>query len=116
MIDLVFGQRWAPVTPIFFWLGLVGLIQPLNTTFGWLFISQAKTQSFFRLGIYQCSISLLSFVAGLHWGAVGVAVAYAVGEYCFRLPLTYRWVGGIGPVKAADLMLIQGPVLAAAAR
>ena len=114
VVSLMFGDHWASVTPIFFWLGLIGLIQPLGNTLSWIFISQAKTQSLFRLSAIQTSTTVLSFLAGLHWGPAGVAIAYAISEYAIRLPVGYWWVGRTGPVSAQDLVSIQAPALAAA--
>ena len=114
VVILMFGDRWSAVTPIFFWLGVVGLIQPLGNTLSWIFISQAKTQSLFRLSAMQTGTTVLSFLAGLHWGSAGVAVAYAISEYAIRLPVGYWWVGRAGPVSAQDLVSIQAPALAAA--
>jgi O-antigen/teichoic acid export membrane protein len=114
VVALLFGPRWAAVTPIFLWLGLAGLVQPVNSTAGWLFISQARTRSMFRLGIYTAATTVVSFAAGLHWGAAGVAAAYAISEYVFRLPVQYWWIGRVGPVGAVDLAGIQAPLLAAA--
>ena len=115
VIHLVFGERWMAVVPIFFWLGLAGLIQPLTNTTGWIFICQARTQSLFRVGAISAATTVVAFLAGLHWGAVGVAAAYTTTEYTLRLPLNYIWVGRIGPVTAMDLVGVQVPLLAAAA-
>ena len=114
VIHLVFGERWMAVVPIFFWLGLAGLIQPLTNTTGWIFICQARTQSLFRLGAWSAATTIMSFLVGLHWGAVGVAAAYTLTEYVVRLPLNYWWIGRVGPVTATDLFGIQAPLLAAA--
>jgi hypothetical protein len=68
----------------------------------------------FRWGPYASSTAVLSFAIGLRWGAVGVACAYAVGEYVLRLPVLYLTVQRVGPVTAFDLVALQGSLLAAA--
>ena len=48
-VALLFGQNWSGgVAPIFTWLGIAGLVQPVANTTGWIFICQAKTKTMFR--------------------------------------------------------------------
>jgi O-antigen/teichoic acid export membrane protein len=115
LITLLFGARWQPVAPIFAWLGLAGLLQPLNNSTGWIFIAQAYTRTMFRWGLYSSATVMASFIVGLHWGAVGVAAAYAITEYILRLPVLYAVVGRAGPITARDMAEMQFPLLAAAA-
>lgn len=114
VVQLIFGPAWAGVAPIFVCLGIVGLIQPLNSTTGWLYISQGKPDSMFRLSMIQAPITIGAFLAGLHWGAVGVAFAYAATGYVIQTPLSFYWVSRLGPVRLSDLAAIQLPLLAAA--
>jgi len=115
IILLCFGEKWLSVVPIFCWLGLAGLIQPLNSTAGWLFISQGKTKEMFRWGLFASTTTILAFVTGLHWGAVGVAAAYTLTEYGLRLPGLYWYMGKVSPVRTRDFVGVQGPLLIAAA-
>ncbi len=114
VISLLFGARWAAVTPIFLWLGIASLIQPINNTAGLIFICQARTQAMFRLGMFTSSTAVLSFLIGLKWGVVGVAASYAISDYVVRLPVQYWSVGRVGPVSVMDLASIQAPLLVSA--
>ena len=114
-IALVFGNRWAPVAPIFFYLGINGLLQPLGNATGWIFISQGRTDVMFRLGIVTSVITVGSFLVGLHLGgAVGLAAAYAFSEYFLKSPIQYAVLHRVGPVTAWDLCWHQVPLLLAA--
>jgi len=111
----VFGSRWTPVAPIFFYLGINGLLQPLGNATGWIFISQGRTDVMFRLGIATSCITVGSFVVGLHLGgAVGLAAAYAFSEYFLKTPIQYSVLHRLGPVTAWDLCWLQIPLLLAA--
>lgn len=114
-VDLLFGPGWHEVVPIFAWLGLTGLLQPITWSVSWLLVAQARTATLFWWGLYSSATAILSFVIGLRWGAVGVACAYAVTDYVLRLPVLYFTVERVGPVTALDLAGLQGPLLAAAA-
>ncbi len=113
-IHLVFGPRWDAVTPIFFWLGLVGFNTPLGHTSAWLYISQAKTQAMFRVSVVTSSTKVVAFLVGLHWGGTGVAMAYAISDFVFRLPFSYWCMTRIGPVTVGDLASLQIPLMVAA--
>ena len=115
VVALLFGERWLPVAPIFFWLGIAGIAQPVSNTTGWLFICQGKTKTMFRWGIYSATVSVVAFFAGLHWGAAGVAAAYAISGYVLSLPVLAVVVHRTGPITAADFLSMQGLFVTAAA-
>ena len=108
-IPVVLGERWTPSVPIFLWLGLAALHQPISATTGWLFISQSRTTEFGYWGLVVATTSIAAFVAGLPWGAVGVAAAYALSDLLIRAPIVWYWVGRSGPVRTSDLMKLAWP-------
>jgi len=115
-VILAFGARWELVAPIFFYLGIVGMVQPLTNATGWILIAQGRTDVMFRLGIITSLITVGSFFVGLHFGgAVGLAAAYAVAESLLKAPIQYAVLHRVGPVTAGDLCRLQLPLLLAAA-
>lgn len=106
---VLLGERWIACAPIFAWLGLAGLHQVMTSTIGWLYISQGRGGSFFRLGLFGAVTTVASFIAGLPWGPVGVAAAYAISDYIVRLPVTWASAGRQGPVSARDLYTMAAP-------
>jgi len=114
-VALAFGPRWELVAPIFFYLGIVGMVQPLTNATGWILIAQGRTDVMFRLGIVTSLITVGSFFVGLHFGgAVGLAAAYAVAEALLKAPIQYVTLHRVGPVTAGDLCRLQLPLLLAA--
>ncbi|AWM29202.1 MAG: lipopolysaccharide biosynthesis protein [Sinorhizobium fredii] len=107
-VSLLFGEQWLPVAPIFAWLGVASLMQPVSSTTGWIFICQGETKTMFRWGIYSSLTTVLSFVAGLQWGAIGVAAAYAISGYVLRVPVLAWLLQRVGPVSARDFLYVQG--------
>ncbi|MER8971269.1 MULTISPECIES: lipopolysaccharide biosynthesis protein [unclassified Mesorhizobium] len=108
VVGLLFGERWTAVAPIFAWLGIASLIQSVSSTTGWIFICQGKTKTMFHWGIYSSLTTVAAFIIGLHWGAVGVAAAYAISGYVLRVPVLAVLVHRVGPVTAADFLVMQG--------
>ena len=112
---LAFGPRWEQVAPIFFYLGIAGMVQPLTNATGWILIAQGRTDVMFRLGIATSLITVVSFFVGLHFGgAVGLAAAYAIAESLIKAPIQYAVLHRVGPVSARDLCRLQIPLLVSA--
>ncbi len=102
LIELILGPQWRGASEIFAFLGLAALAQPVANTTGWLFISQNRTRDMFRWGLLGSTLAVLSIIAGLPWGAVGVAASYAATSVLLRTPLLLWIVGRRGPVSAKD--------------
>lgn len=110
LIPLALGSQWQGTVPIFQALGFAGMLQPLNSPAGWLFISQGRSMDFMRWGVFGAITTGAAFWIGLPYGAVGVAVAYAIHEYA-RTPLLWLYVGRRGPVKAWDVARATLPII-----
>lgn len=108
LIPFFLGEQWRESSDIFRALGFAGLLQPLNNPAGWLFISQGRSGDFMRWGIVTAVTSTLAFVIGLPYGALGVAVAYAVSEY-LRTPFLWIYVGRKGPLRVGDMYRAATP-------
>jgi PST family polysaccharide transporter len=106
---ILMGEQWMDSAPIFTWLGVCGLHQIMTSTVGWLYISQGRGGDFFRIGVFGAVTTVLSFVAGLKWGPVGVAASYAISDYIVRLPVIWASVGRRGPVSTRDLYTMAMP-------
>lgn len=113
LIPFMLGEQWSPSAPIFMALGFAGMIQPLNNPAGWLFISQGRSTDFMIWGLVTAGVAIAAFVAGLPWGAAGVAAAYAISEYV-KTPVLWMYVARRGPVKAGDAVRSCGPAIVAA--
>ena len=61
-----------------------------------------------RWGIVTAVTSVLAFLLGLPYGALGVAVAYAVSEY-LRTPFLWLYVGKSGPLQAHHVLRAAMP-------
>jgi O-antigen/teichoic acid export membrane protein len=78
LISAVFGDRWRPAAPILVVLAFVGLIQSISTTVSTIYQAKGRTDWMFRWSIVSSILRTIAFAIGLRWGAVGVAIAYAL--------------------------------------
>lgn len=85
-IRVIFGAQWERSIFLVQILAIIGLIQSISTTVGWIFQSQGRTKIMFWWGIITTVILAGAFVLGLRWDIEGVAIAYAVTVILLTYP------------------------------
>jgi O-antigen/teichoic acid export membrane protein len=102
-VATLFGERWedaVPVIQILAWVGLLQSLQRLNSA---VLLACDRSATLLRYSVVVLAASVAAFVAGLNWGIVGVAAAYAVSSTLvepYYAWLTARAVG----VTATDYL------------
>ena len=113
MVLLLLGSQWRETGRIFMLLGIAAMIQPVTRTSWWLFSTQGRTRELFHWGLMGGTIAIVSIVAGLPWGATGVAASYAIADLCIATPLLFWYLGRRGPVRTVDFYRTIAPISAA---
>jgi PST family polysaccharide transporter len=90
-------------------LGISAVIQPVSRTCWWLFATQGRAREMFHWSIIGGVIAIVSIIAGLPWGAVGVAASYAVTDLCLYTPLLFWFAGRKGAIRAGDFYRTIAP-------
>jgi len=81
---------------------------PLANSSTWLFTSQGRGRDLLVAQSINACVTFCSFLIGLPFGPVGVAIAFAMSGPLVRLPILYYIVGRRGPVKTPDLWIVFG--------
>ncbi|RAI43330.1 lipopolysaccharide biosynthesis protein [Rhodoplanes roseus] len=113
-VDFLYGRKWMECSPLVFWFALGSLATPIGAAGSWLFVTQGRTAKMLRFGLVSNAISVLSLFLGIAWGAVGVAISFAV----FSIPTNGLMVWGAtreGPISLADFVGMLRPILIAVA-
>ena len=79
-VDVVLGPKWhsaARVIQVLAWVGMIQSLQSLNSS---VLQARNRTQDLLRYAVVVSTASFTAFVIGLHWGLIGVAVAYAASS------------------------------------
>jgi O-antigen/teichoic acid export membrane protein len=106
-LTLVFlGPKWEQAAIIFGGFTIAALCIPLANASTWLFISQGRGRDMLIAQSVNACVIVLSFITGLPYGPVGVAIAFSVSSLVVRVPVLYFMVGRCGPVRTADLWKI----------
>ncbi|MDN5938701.1 MAG: oligosaccharide flippase family protein, partial [Salinisphaera sp.] len=107
----MFGGQWAAMVPILQLLCVVGLIQPITATSGWLFLSQGRTDLQMRISLLTTPLVVAAFAVGVLWGALGVAAAYAIVNLVIWYPIM-AWSGRLVGLEIRGLLRqLRGPLL-----
>ena len=102
LVLLLLGPQWRDTGQIFMLLGIAAIVQPVTKTSWWLLSTQGRTRDIFHWGIIGGSLAVISIIAGMPWGAMGVAASYAITDLCLSTPLLFWFVGRRGPIRSGD--------------
>ena len=100
---VLLGPKWGGAASIFAGFTVAALCVPLTNAAAWLFTSQGRGRDMFVAQSVNSVFTVLSFIVGLPFGPVGVAMAFSLSYIFVRIPLYYYSVGRRGPVKTVDL-------------
>jgi len=91
VIGLLLGSQWSGAVNIFRILCIVAFIQPVQSTGGLVLISLGQSKRYLTIGTINSIIMVISFIAGLPWGAIGIAVGYTIGCYVMLGPTLWYY-------------------------
>jgi PST family polysaccharide transporter len=103
---VMLGPKWEPAAVIVGGFTIAAFCVPLANASTWLFTSQGRGKDLLVAQSINSCVTILSFIVGLPFGPVGVAVAFSVSSLLIRLPILYFMVGRRGPVRTADLWMV----------
>ena len=86
LILAFFGEKWRGVIPIIKVLAWTGLGQSLGIQH-LVYNTLGRTDVTFKVGGLNSALMIFSFLAGLPWGAAGVAVSYTFVWWIFVFPI-----------------------------
>lgn len=111
-VRLLYGPAWIDCSPIVAFFAFGSLLTPLGTIATWLLITQGRTAQMLRYGLIGNMLSVVSLLMGIYWGAVGVALSFAI----FSIPIQGLTVWAAtrdGPVSPKDFIAMLAPVVIA---
>ena len=73
---VLLGPKWDAVSAIFAGFTFTAIQLPLSTAANWLLTSQGRGKDIFRVTSINAFLTLASFIIGLPFGPLGVAIAF----------------------------------------
>lgn len=103
LILVVLGPKWEAAVPIFTALTLYAFYLPMVMVAGWLLVSQGRGKEFLLMSCMTSSVTVLSYLVGLRFGPIGVAMSFSLSCVLVQLPIIYWVAGRSGLVTTRDL-------------
>ena len=100
---VLLGRKWGQVSTIFAGFTFTAIQLPLSSAANWLLTSQGRGKDIFRVTSINALLTFASFIVGLPFGPLGVAIAFSATGLLVRLPILYYTAGRHGPVRTSDL-------------
>ena len=94
IVALVLGPQWEGAALLFRLFAGAVIVQPACSTAGWLYVATGRTDRMLRWGLAYSALILLSFFAGLPYGAAGVASCYSAAMLLQAVPCLWFAVRG----------------------
>lgn len=111
---VLLGGAWLEAVPLVRVFALVGMAQSAVTLIGNLYTTQNRPDLQLKVGLGLRWVPLLGIVAGLRWGALGVALGYAGGWAATVYP-SIVFPGRLVGLSFREFARSLGPSLACAA-
>ena len=95
-VRVFLGPKWVPVAELLAVFGPLGALQSVAGTLNLVYNTQGRTDLLFRWQIFGSICYVASFIVGLRWGIMGVAVCYTVVWILLMVPMymiPFRLVG-----------------------
>ncbi|HEY7086619.1 MAG TPA: lipopolysaccharide biosynthesis protein [Tepidisphaeraceae bacterium] len=113
IILLLLGPKWAAAVPIFRVMAIGALAGSVLHVAKWIYLAEGSTKRQLSWSLIATPVLVGGVIAGLHWGAIGVACGYTVASCMLALPgLRYALKGS--PLHVSDFAsAVWRPTLAA---
>lgn len=102
LIVLVLGEQWRPAVGLFQVLTVGGVFQAVAYAAYWVFLSKGLMRAQLGYSVVARLLTIACIVVGARWGAMGVAIGYALG-LALIWPLSLLWIGRISDAPALAL-------------
>lgn len=105
----VLGERWSAAIPIIRIFCVLGALESVFTTVGWLYQATGRTDILFRWGLVAGGVPLAGIAIGSAIGTIeAVTVAYAVSTALLAYPAV-RIAGRLIGMTFSDLVRVLAP-------
>ncbi len=111
-IHLLLGSQWSGAASIFKILAIAAFIQPVVSPAGLVLVSLGQSKRYLKWGVFNSIITVVSFIVGLPWGAVGIATSYAIVNYLLVFPCLWYCFRRSPMSIAAFMQAVLRPIIA----
>lgn len=104
VVEVLLGPDWAPSGLIVSALAVGGVFRSLVQICYWIYMSQGLATAQLKYFAVAQPLLIAVTLAGLPWGAIGVAVAHSIG-FSLYWAASLLWVGRVAQIGVGPLFL-----------
>ncbi|MEI7635681.1 MAG: lipopolysaccharide biosynthesis protein [Syntrophus sp. (in: bacteria)] len=78
IVYIALGSQWMNTVPIFRLLAFSAFASPIVVMLGLIMISTGQSRRYFFWGLFTSLSTIIAFVVGIRWGAIGLAASWSV--------------------------------------
>jgi PST family polysaccharide transporter len=112
----LYDPKWVPAAALVVLLCPAGMVQSMTRTVGPVLVARGRPDLLFRLGLLAGVVALIGSLAGVRFGVMGVAVAFALTTTLTAVPtfwLALRQISaGVGVLARSLEPVVSATVLA----
>lgn len=114
VVVVLFGEKWLPSASIFRALAPGALVMTISASVGWIFMSLGRAQRQLPWALSTSAVTVIAFLIGARWGALGVAVAFSTSRVLLLIPTLVFTCHGSGVAWLSILRAAARPMGASA--
>jgi PST family polysaccharide transporter len=112
VLALLLGSQWAGAADLLRAVCVTGTFASIGRLAQWIYLATGRTDRQLSWTAYATPVILIAVVVGARWGAIGVAVAYALANAALAVPSVFYAVRTT-TLSARDCLLVFARPLAA---
>jgi O-antigen/teichoic acid export membrane protein len=89
IVFLLLGSQWSETAPVFQLLAIFGLLEPIAWLLGTILVAFGKPEAMVKWRAITIIVVLFSFIVGLPWGIIGIAMGYTLSGIATRTWLIF---------------------------
>jgi len=86
IVVLLAGEKWLPAAPVVQIFGVTIFVQTVATPLGYIYLGRGRTNIIFRWAVLTSAMDIVSFLIGVRFGIIGVAIGYLAVESVLLIP------------------------------
>ncbi len=101
---LLLGSQWEEAVPLFQILVLAMLFSSTERVSKWIYLSEGETSRGLRWQLYSTAFLIVCMIAGLPWGAMGIAYGFCASKALLSYP-TLSYCLKTSPLRDSDFWI-----------
>jgi O-antigen/teichoic acid export membrane protein len=111
IIRVFLGPKWGEAAPVFRMLAPAIFAFKLMNPFGWFMQATGRATRSLYMGVLLAPIVILGYIAGLPYGATGVAAGFSVGTLLLVVPIIFWSTRGTSITLVDSFRVVLHPFL-----